>query len=48
MSHPIPPGQHSITPHLVIKAASEAIEFYKRDFGAKKSRVCRCRRKMAP
>jgi len=35
MPHPIPEGQHEITPHLVIKGASEAIEFYKRAFGAK-------------
>ncbi|WP_435011269.1 VOC family protein [Tundrisphaera lichenicola] len=34
MSHPIPAGHHAITPHLVIKGASEAIEFYKRAFGA--------------
>jgi PhnB protein len=34
MAHPIPAGFHSITPHLVIKGASEAIEFYKRAFGA--------------
>ena len=34
MAHPIPDGQHTITPHLVIKGASEAIEFYKRAFGA--------------
>jgi uncharacterized glyoxalase superfamily protein PhnB len=34
MPHPIPAGQHTITPHLVIKGASEAIEFYKRAFGA--------------
>jgi len=34
MSHPIPDGHHTITPHLVIKGASEAIEFYKRAFGA--------------
>jgi uncharacterized glyoxalase superfamily protein PhnB len=34
MGHPIPAGQHAITPHLVIKGASEAIEFYKRAFGA--------------
>jgi PhnB protein len=34
MSHPIPAGHHTITPHLVIKGASEAIEFYKRAFGA--------------
>jgi uncharacterized glyoxalase superfamily protein PhnB len=35
MPHPIPAGLHAITPHLVIKGASEAIEFYKRAFGAK-------------
>lgn len=35
MGHPIPDGFHSITPHLVIKGASEAIEFYKQAFGAR-------------
>ncbi|MGC8639046.1 MAG: hypothetical protein ACP5XB_04115 [Isosphaeraceae bacterium] len=34
MSHPIPAGYHSITPHLLIKGAAEAIEFYKKAFGA--------------
>ncbi len=34
MAHPIPEGHHTITPHLVVKGASEAIEFYKRAFGA--------------
>ncbi len=34
MAHPIPDGLHSITPHLVVKGASEAIDFYKRAFGA--------------
>ena len=34
MAHPIPEGNHAITPHLVIKGASEAIEYYKRAFGA--------------
>jgi PhnB protein len=34
MAHPIPAGQQTITPHLVIKGASEAIDFYKRAFGA--------------
>jgi PhnB protein len=32
--NPIPEGHHTITPHLVVKGASEAIEFYKRAFGA--------------
>ena len=35
MSHPIPDGHHSITPHLVIKGASDAIAFYQKAFGAK-------------
>ncbi|SAK94565.1 glyoxalase/bleomycin resistance protein/dioxygenase superfamily protein [Caballeronia hypogeia] len=38
MSHsdvkPIPEGMHSLTPHLVCAGAAEAIEFYKRAFGA--------------
>lgn len=35
---PIPNGFHSITPHLVIKNAGEAINFYKKAFGA--TEVC--------
>jgi len=37
MTHPIkaiPDGLHTITPHLVINGASQAIEFYKKAFGA--------------
>ena len=30
----IPDGMHSITPHLTCAGASEAIEFYKKAFGA--------------
>ena len=30
----IPPGQHTVTPHLVIRDAAVAIEFYKKAFGA--------------
>ncbi|WP_317205213.1 VOC family protein [Janthinobacterium sp.] len=30
----IPEGMHSITPHLVIDGAADAIAFYKRAFGA--------------
>jgi len=30
----IPPGYHSVTPSLIVRRASEAIEFYKRAFGA--------------
>jgi len=31
---PIPEGFHTITPHLVVKGATQAIEFYKKAFGA--------------
>jgi len=31
---PIPDGYHSITPYLIIKGAAEAIEYYKKSFGA--------------
>ena len=31
---PIPEGYHSVTPYLVIKGAANAIEFYKKAFGA--------------
>ena len=31
----IPDGYHSVTPYLIIDGASEAIEFYKKAFGAK-------------
>ena len=34
MPHAIPDGFHAITPHLIIKGAAEAIDFYKRAFGA--------------
>ncbi|WP_435021534.1 VOC family protein [Tundrisphaera sp. TA3] len=34
MGHPIPAGHHSITPHLIIDGAADAIEFYKKAFGA--------------
>ena len=39
MSHPIPAGFHSLTPHLAIRGAAEAIDFYKRAFGAEE--LCR-------
>lgn len=32
--NPIPEGFYTITPHLVVKNASAAIEFYKKAFGA--------------
>jgi PhnB protein len=31
---PIPSGMHTLTPHIVVKGASKAIEFYKKAFGA--------------
>ena len=31
---PIPSGFHTLTPHLVVKGASKAIEFYKKALGA--------------
>ena len=34
---PIPEGYHSITPYLMINGAAEAIEFYRRAFGATES-----------
>lgn len=36
----VPEGYHTLTPHLVVKGASQAIEFYKKAFGAEEiSRV---------
>jgi len=35
MVKPIPDGYHSVTPTLTISGASDAIEFYKKAFGAK-------------
>lgn len=32
--NPIPEGYHSVTPYLIINGAAEAIEFYKKAFGA--------------
>ncbi len=32
---PIPAGYHTITPHLTVRGAGAAIDFYKRAFGAK-------------
>lgn len=34
-TRPIPEGYHSLTPHLVVENAGEAIDFYKKAFGAK-------------
>lgn len=32
---PIPDGYHAITPYLCIKGAADAVEFYKKAFGAR-------------
>ena len=31
---PIPDGYHSVTPYLIIKGAAQALDFYRRAFGA--------------
>ena len=33
-TEPIPAGYHSVTPYLIINGAADAIEFYKKAFGA--------------
>ncbi|MGH7127836.1 MAG: VOC family protein [Planctomycetaceae bacterium] len=33
----VPEGYHTATPYLIIKGAAEALEFYKKAFGAKES-----------
>lgn len=32
---PVPAGHSTVTPHLIVKNAAEALDFYKRAFGAK-------------
>ena len=32
--NPIPEGLHTLTPHLTVKGAAQAIDFYKKAFGA--------------
>jgi PhnB protein len=34
----IPEGHHSLVPHLAVRGAAQAIEFYKKAFGAKELR----------
>ena len=36
---PIPEGYHTVTPYLCIRGAADAIEFYKKAFGA--TEICR-------
>lgn len=33
--NPIPPGMHSVTPHIVCAKAADAMEFYKQAFNAR-------------
>ena len=37
-TQPIPPGQENLIPHLVCSPCAEAIEFYKKAFGAEEIR----------
>ena len=34
-AQPIPEGYHTVSPYLAVESAAEAIEFYKKAFGAK-------------
>jgi PhnB protein len=34
-TRPVPEGYHTATPYLIVKGAAEAIEFYKKAFGAR-------------
>lgn len=36
---PIPEGHHTLSPYLTVRGASDALEFYKKAFGA--SEICR-------
>ena len=35
--NPIPEGQHTVSPQLTVKNATQALEFYKRAFGARET-----------
>jgi len=45
---PVPEGFHTVTPHLVIKGAAEAIEFYKKTLGAKVEMMMRFKESPEP
>ena len=38
MTDPIPPGNEGLVPHLVVDGCAEAIDFYKKAFGAEEIR----------
>ncbi len=46
-ANPIPEGFHSLTPMIVCKGALEAIDFYKRAFGAEELTAASWRRAAA-
>jgi PhnB protein len=37
MTKPIPEGYHTVTPYLAVDGAADAIEFYKKAFGARET-----------
>lgn len=37
---PIPEGFHAITPHITVRGAAKAIDFYKQAFGGKNEMIC--------
>ena len=37
MTKPVPDGYHTVTPYLTVESAADAIEFYKRAFGAEET-----------
>jgi PhnB protein len=37
MTKPIPDGFHTLTPHLIVSDGAQAIEFYKKAFGAQET-----------
>jgi uncharacterized glyoxalase superfamily protein PhnB len=37
---PIPEGHHTVTPHLIVRDAKKAIDFYKKAFGAEQRSMC--------
>ena len=37
---PIPDGCHTVTPHLIVKGAAKAMDFYKKAFGAEELMRC--------
>jgi PhnB protein len=38
--NPIPQGYHTVTPNIVVREAANALEFYRRAFGAEETPGC--------